>query len=202
MLVPEPRTDKNGVTSTRWVKQDQSVTSSANLLPAPSVPSAVTSKNEQQRLYVEILARLNQDAFRKRRNANIRNLEEWHRRRSDQTSLFRTLLANTESSEPFKFIEQVHDILNYYGAEDIPSLINDESLESVVIIIESTEHLQADAFFLPEETRDMIDYALTSEDRELITRVIKERSPDTLREVEELVIEARRSQPALQSGVL
>jgi hypothetical protein len=160
------------------------------------------SGTEQQRLYDAILDALNEHEDQQKRDINIGALSAFNRRHTDQSGLFRVLLANVESTETFRFVDQVYDILSYYGAESIPNVINEASLESVVTIIESTDHLQADRFFLPEETRDIIDYALSSDDREMITRIIAERHPNTLREVDDLVLEARRCQTALQSGVL
>lgn len=202
-LVPEARTDKNGVTSVRWVKSDNRTALGTNPLPAPALNKALSPEDEQQRLYIEILAALDQSGSTNDQWVSKENLELWRHRTGDQTGLFRTLLTNVDSNETFKFIEQVHGILDYYGADDIPSLINDESLESVVTIIESTEHLlSGDGMILPEETRDMIHYALTSPDRELITQIIMDRHPDTVAQAEGLVAEARRSKRVLQSGVL
>lgn len=196
-LVPESRTDKNGVTSVRWVNPNSKPALRANPLPSPAPVN-----NEQQQLYTSILDALNEHEDQQKRDINIGALSAFNRRHSDQSGLFRVLLENVESQETFRFIDQVYEILSYYGAESIPNIINEASLESVVTIIGSTEHLQADQFFLPEATRDMIDYALSSEDREMITQIIGERRPDNLRDIEGVVEEARRNKTALQSGVL
>lgn len=201
-LVPEARIDKNGVTSTRWVNPEGSAKNSAKPLPAPAIQEAA-SPNEQQELYDAVIRELLGNGDKLYRNINVRFLEACHKRCGNQSDLYRTFLANVGSIEPFRFIEQVHRILDYHGADDIPSLVNDESLAVAIMIINSTEHLASgDGSILPEAVEEMIHYALTSDDMELIATFIYDRNPDTVAEVEGLVAEARRSQSALRSGVL
>ena len=201
-LVPKALTDRNGVNAARWVKPFTAQTETAAALPAPAAPQGYASPaDEQKALYTELIEKLEgKDQF-KTRIIRISNL---HDQNWGQRALFRTFLKNISATQPLTFIEDTHNVLIEYGTVEPYLLLDKEALDAAERIMKATGNHMIPSRMREEQrhVREYINYALTSEDRELLVSIIAERKPEKLKELKTLHTEFKNSSVPLRNGVL
>jgi hypothetical protein len=199
-LVPELRTDKNGVTRKRWVKPSGAEASKKSSIPAPS-----TASTNRRQLLKELAAGIKKSgrtaSAKDEDIALVNDLAQMGL--SSQMDLLHILHNNVDSKFPFSSIEMVYTALreNRIRSEDITGFINEESLDAAQKVVVGS-HRGAERI-LSEDTKELITFALTSaEDMELFSKLVYDRKCPDLSAAKELYSEAIGTQGAIRAGVL
>jgi hypothetical protein len=209
-LVPKPITDKNGVSSTRWVKPD-STASSATRMPVPKL--AFSRRAEAERLGKEIMATV----LQKQRN-NPRFHVYW----PDEDYDYLDRLVAEGRYEVLAVVQQELEKDSFYspsrvgfvfwqlkrrGFKNVAELVNEETLEARKALVlalnvygmkNGIPHLSA-----RDDSEDVYQMAFTDlEDVPLILDIIKDRGVMAPERYRALLSEMRKDSFPLGRGML
>jgi hypothetical protein len=209
-LVPKPITDKNGVSSTRWVKPD-STASSATRMPVPKL--AFSRRAEAERLGKEIMATV----LQKQRN-NPRFHVYW----PDEDYDYLDRLVAEGRYEVLAVVQQELEKDSFYGPsrvgfvfwqlkrrgfKNVAELVNEETLEARKALVlalnvygmkNGIPHLSA-----RDDSEDVYQMAFTDlEDVPLILDIIKDRGVMAPERYRALLSEMRKDSFPLGRGML
>lgn len=199
-LVPELRTDKNGVTRKRWVKPTSAATAKGSPIPAPGVGGL-----NRRQLVKELVAGIkNSKRTSSAKTEDIALVNDLARMGlSSQEDLMLILHNNVDSKFPFSSIEMVYTALreNRISSKDTIRLINEPSLDAAQKVVLGS-HRGAERV-LSEDSKELVAFTLTAgEDMEAFSKLVHERKCPNLSAAQELYAEVKGTQNAIRSGVL
>jgi hypothetical protein len=125
---------------------------------------------------------------------------------TDNRELIKTLTAVHYTKHSIPFVKDIHDVLSERGFASTCALITEDFLGTAQYIrMTSDERLriEGDSFFkIGKIAGDMISYAATSTDHQLVAQIISEHVPDTLEQLKEIHATYVASAPALRDGII
>lgn len=125
---------------------------------------------------------------------------------TDQRELIKTLTAVHYTKHSIPFVKDIHDVLSERGFESTDTIITEDFLGTAQYIrMTSDERLriEGDPFFkIGKITGDMIAYAASSDDHQLVALIINDHLPETMEQLKELHATHLASAPALRDGII
>ena len=193
-LTPVQRPDRNGKVTTRWVKPGVQ-TGNAAKLPAPVGTPKSSPKEDHEKLYGDVRRGIFDHSPKDNWQSNLSVLQSCKIFSPDSGELFSLFQEHIASPYEFYVIEEAYRALKDNGVEDIPSLINDETLEAVATI----------RFAVSMKTkplRELSYAAIMSGEPQLAVRLVQEHNPQTAEELTGLIERYRDITTPLHGGVI
>lgn len=161
----------------------------------------MTAADEQRALYEELCESVLSRKSTVHQRQDWELVERLNTDGTDQRAMFRSMLAGVDLIDSLEGVVYLHRMLEERGTTNVHELINDETLGVIEAIDDALDHLMSEDE-LTNPIMDMMHYAVTSDDREWVTKVIEERKPNDLTQLVAIIDEIRRVTTPLQNGVL